>query len=138
MARFLKITVLLFMAGVLLCGVLAAVVVMSETWVPNLFGSAIFIDDDTITFSREAVGAGEILTAFAAVWFGFVVAALAVLFAFSVAGAALAGAAMLLLSPLILIALIVWLLMRLVPGRQPARMTQTPPPSGTQSGNFAA
>jgi hypothetical protein len=122
MKRFLKICGLLFLGGVLLTGVVAAVIAATGYWIPDLLdGGHIVINDEVINLSGASAGFAAWALAWLAIWFALMVAALAVLFAFSVAGAALTGTALLLLSPLILIGLLIWWLMRRqVPATLPA------------------
>ncbi len=113
MRRFLKICGLLFLGGVLLAGIIAAAIAATGYWIPDLLADgSIVIDDEVINLSGTSAGFAAWVIAWLAIWFALMVSALAVLFAFSVAGAALTGTALLLFSPLILIGLLIWLLMR--------------------------
>lgn len=116
MKRFFKICGLLFLSGVLLAGILAAVFVFTGYWAPDLYNGQIVLDDEVINWHVPPSSARGWITAWLAVWFGLIVAALAVVFAFSVAGAALLGTGLLMFSPVIVLGLLIWWLA----GRKPA------------------
>ena len=113
MKQFLKITCNLLLAGLLLTGGLAALLLLSATWIPDLQPSIILMGDHPIHWPEAGSTASIWLIAWLALWLTLVLSTLVIVFTLALTGSSLILAGLLLFLPLALpIALLIWILGR--------------------------
>ena len=113
MKRFFKITCSLLLAGLLLTGVMAALLLLSAAWSPDLQPSIILMGDYPIPRPEAGSTVSVWLIAWLALWLALVVSTLVLMFTLALTGSSLILAGLLLFLPLALpIALLIWILGR--------------------------
>ena len=113
MKQFLKTSCSLLLAGLLLTGLMAALLLLSTAWIPDLQPSIILMEDHPIHWPAAGSAASVWLIAWLALWLTLVLSTLVIVFTLALTGTSLILAGLLLFLPLALpIALLIWILGR--------------------------